>query len=102
MPSRLAAAVSPIRWDRLARVALLGVFAVLVLLYVGPAKSYVQALGQASARDAEVKRLEHEQARLKARQKALTQPGTLEREARRLGYVKPGERPYVVEDLPSK
>jgi cell division protein FtsB len=100
MTGRLAAAVSPIRWDRLARVALLCVFAVIVLLYVGPARSYVGALGQSSAREAEVERLEREQARLKARRAALSRPGTLEREARRLGYVKPGERPYVIEDLP--
>ena len=100
MTTRLAAAMSPIRWDRLARVALLCVLAGLLVLYIGPARNYVSALGQAKARDAEVQRLEREQARLKARRAALRRPGTLEREARRLGYVKPGERPYVVEDLP--
>ena len=101
MPRRATSFRAPaIRWDRLARVALLGVLAGLVLLYVGPARSYVSALGQSKAREAEVQRLEAEHARLEARRRALQQPGVLEREMRKLGYVKPGERPYVIEDLP--
>jgi cell division protein FtsB len=89
-----------IRWDRLGRVALLGVLAGLLILYIGPARSYVQALGQANARNAEVRQLEREHDRLEARRRALGKPGVIESEARRLGYVKPGERPYVIEDLP--
>jgi cell division protein FtsB len=99
MPVRRAA-VSAIRWDRVGRVALLGVLLGLVVLYAGPARSYVQALGQAKARDAEVHRLKREHDRLEARRRALTRPGVVEAEARKLGYVKPGERPYVIEDLP--
>ena len=94
------AAVPNIRWDRLGRVALLCVLAGLLLLYIGPARSYVQALGQAKARQAEVRALQHEHERLEARRVALSKPGVIEAEARRLGYVKPGERPYVIEDLP--
>ena len=89
-----------IRWDRMGRVALLCVLVGIVALYVGPARSYFTALGDSKAKKAEVERLEREHARLKARKKALTQPETLEREARRLGYVKPGEKAYVIEDLP--
>jgi cell division protein FtsB len=92
--------LSAIRWDRVGRVALLGVLFGLLLLYIGPARSYVQALGQAKARQAEVRALEVEHRRLESRRVALTKPGVIEAEARRLGYVKPGERPYIVEDLP--
>ncbi|HEY3190869.1 MAG TPA: septum formation initiator family protein [Solirubrobacteraceae bacterium] len=92
--------VHAIRWDRVGRIVLLGVLFGLVVLYVGPARSYVQALGQAKAREAEVRTLQREHDRLEARRRALSRPGVIEAEARRLGYVKPGERPYIVEDLP--
>ncbi len=90
-----------IRWDRVGRVALLCVLVAIVLLYIGPARSYWTARGEAERKNAEVTRLEREHARLKERRKALTQPQTLEAEARKLGYVKPGEQAYVIEDLPS-
>jgi cell division protein FtsB len=43
-----------------------------------------------------VRELKTERSRLRARLHELTGPGAVEREARRLGMVKPGERPYVV------
>src|SRR4051794_10878064 len=93
---RTAGRLPAIRWDRVGRWALLCVLGGLLLLYVGPARSYVQALGQAKARDADVRALQREHDRLLARRKALNDPRVVEAEARRLGYVKPGERPYVV------
>ena len=94
-------AVAPhIRWDRLGRLALLFVLVVLVLLYVRPALSYWHTRGQSTQTAREVAVLQHEHQELAARSRALRTPGTLEREARKLGYVKPGERAYVVEDLP--
>ena len=94
------AALPQIRWDRASRVALLCVLALLVVLYIGPARSYVTARAESNARQAEVSRLEDEQSRLEARRRALANPAVLEQEARRLGYVRPGERSYVIEDLP--
>jgi cell division protein FtsB len=94
------AALPAIRWDRVGRCALLAVFVGIVLLYMGPARSLVQAVGQSKARNAEVQRLQRENKRLTARKRDLQRPGTMEREARRLGYVKPGERAYVIRDLP--
>jgi cell division protein FtsB len=91
-----------IRWDRVGRVALLCVLAGLVLLYIGPARSYLAALGQAKARRAEVATLQREHDRLERLRHALVRPGVLEAEARRLGYVKPGERAYIVEGLPRR
>ena len=89
-----------IRWDRVGRVALLCVLFLLVVLYIGPARSYVGAMRESKARHAELSRLEAEHARRAARKRALGDPAVLEREARRLGYVRPGERSYVIEDLP--
>jgi cell division protein FtsB len=89
-----------IRWDRVGRVALLCVLVVVVGLYIGPARSYWTARGEAKEKRQAVERLEAEHTRLEARRKALTTPATLEAEARKLGYIMPGEKAYVVEDLP--
>jgi cell division protein FtsB len=99
-PRRPPARGAGIRWDRVGRVALLIVLVGIVSLYVGPARSYLATWHEANARRAEVTRLQHENKRLLARRNALRDPQTLEREARRLGMVKPGERAYVVKGLP--
>lgn len=89
-----------IRWDRLSRYALLVVFAGLVLLYVNPLRTYVETRGESAERREQVRVLEREHARLSARKQALTRPAVVEAEARRLGMVRPGERPFVVRNLP--
>jgi cell division protein FtsB len=89
-----------IRWDRVGRVALLVVLLGVVGLYVGPSISFFQTYREAKARRAEVRQLQTDNAKLRARRQALKNPQTLEREARRLGLVKPGERPFIVKGLP--
>jgi cell division protein FtsB len=89
-----------IRWDRVSRVALLVVLLGMLFLYVGPARSYWSTVQEAKHRRAEVTRLKHENAKLRARRAALRNPAALEREARRLGMVRPGEKSYVVKHLP--
>lgn len=89
-----------IRWDRVGRVALLIVLALLVLLYIKPASSYVSTWKESKQRKEEVRRLERENAALRARRAELRDDDALELEARRLGMVKPGERAYVVKGLP--
>jgi cell division protein FtsB len=89
-----------VRWDRVGRVALLALLGVVLLLYVNPAINYVHTWQQSNAKNAEVKRLEAENKRLRARRAALRRPATLEHEARALGMVRPGERAYVIDDLP--
>ncbi len=91
-----------VRWDRLGRIALLVVLAGVVMLYVSPAHSYWQTWRESRARNAELSRLEAEHERLLARRRALREPASLMREARRLGMVRRGERAFVVQDLPSK
>ena len=91
---------SRIRWDRLSRAALLVVLVGLLGLYVGPARSYFTTRGEAAEKRSEVQALKRENERLRARRNALRDPAALEREARRLGMVRPGERAYVVRGLP--
>ncbi len=89
-----------IRWDRISRAALLVVLLGLVYLYIGPAIAYVETWKEADSRRAEVQQLKRENERLRERRRALQDPRVLEREARRLGMVKPGERGYIVKGLP--
>jgi cell division protein FtsB len=90
-----------IRWDRLGRVALIGVFAFVLFLYIGPAARWVSTYHQAEQQRAEVAALHAENLKLRAQQRALRRPSSLEREARSLGMVKAGEKSYVIEGLPA-
>jgi cell division protein FtsB len=85
-----------IRWDRLGRWALIGVFALVLYLYIGPAVSWVKTYREAGRQRSQVAELRAENHRLKARRAELSAPGALESEARRLGMVKAGERAYIV------
>jgi cell division protein FtsB len=89
-----------IRWDRLGRLALLGTLVVILMLYVSPARHWLQQSSTASAQRQELQELRQESRQLKERVRALRDPGALEREARRLGMVRQGERAYVIEGLP--
>ena len=53
-----------------------------------------------AAHAAEIAALKAENRRLRERRRELRDPAALEREARRLGMVKAGEKSYVVEGIP--
>ena len=90
---------STIRWDRVGRVALLGTLLMILVLYISPAKHWIQQSGTAAAQKDELRDLTAENTELKRRVRSLRDPGALEREARRLGMVRQGERAYVIENL---
>ncbi|WP_183340171.1 septum formation initiator family protein [Conexibacter arvalis] len=96
----IGAAAMRVRWDRVGRVALLLLLVAVVALYVQPARSYVSTWRDSNAKQAELERLEREHEALVERTRELKDPRTVETEARRLGMVRPGERPYVVSGLP--
>lgn len=99
-PQVLPGGGSRIRWDRVGRMAILVVLVGMALLYVRPMAGYWSARGEAGTRREEVQQLRTENTELRARREALKHGGALEAEARRLGMVRPGERPFVVEGLP--
>jgi len=96
MPARRTS----IRWDRLGRLALLGTLVVILLLYISPAKHWLQQSSTYGAQQDELRQLTEENQHLKRRVHQLRDPGALEQEARKLGMVRQGERAYVIEDLP--
>jgi cell division protein FtsB len=89
-------AATRIRWDRLGRWALIAVFAFVLYLYVGPAVNWVSTYRQAKEKRTEVAELKARHADLAQRRRELRDDRALEREARRLGMVKAGEKAYVV------
>jgi len=91
-----------IRWDRLGRWALIAVFAFVIYLYVGPAATWISTYHEAKKKRAEVAALKVENQRLRERRRELRDPASLEREARRLGMVKAGEKSYVIQGLPNE
>jgi hypothetical protein len=77
-----------------------GVVGLVAFLYYRPLTSYFQARHDLARAESELRTLEAQQARLEQRLAAQTSTDTLVREARRLGYVKPGERLFIVKGIP--
>jgi cell division protein FtsB len=89
-----------IRWDRVARVALVVTLGAIVLLYVSPVARWISQSHEASREHRKLRELTRQHQELERRVSELQTPGALEREARRLGMVRRGERAYVIENLP--
>lgn len=91
---------SGVRWDRVGRIALLVTLGVILLLYISPAKHWIEQSSTAKAQDAELRELTEENRALRERAKQLRDPAALEEQARRLGMVRAGERSFVIENPP--
>ena len=76
-----------------------GALVLVALLYYRPLKAYVDARGQLGQRQAVVRRLEHQKQMLERRLGASTSVATVAREARALGYVRPGEHLFIVKNI---
>lgn len=85
-----------IRWERVGRLALLGVLGIIMVLYIPPVTHWFQQRSTAERSAQQLSELEAERARLKTRLRELSGPGAIEREARKLGMTRRDERPYVV------
>ena len=86
-----------IHWHRVGRVALLAVLFVILLLYIRPVAHWVQQRSTAAHSRQDLQQLQQENDRLERRLRSLSGPGAIDRGARSLGMVKPGERAYVIE-----
>jgi cell division protein FtsB len=91
-----------VRWERVGRFGLLFVLTVVVGLYVQHTLSYFRTHAQAVAQQAIVDQLARQNAQLSRQQKSLNDPATIVHDARALGMVRPGERPYVITGMPSR
>ena len=82
-----------LRWIAIAGVAVLG------LLYYRPLTAYVHARHTVARRSNEVRSLLAERRVLERRLEEAGTGAVLTRQARRLGFVKPGERLFIVKGI---
>ena len=79
----------------------IGIVSIAVYLYYRPIASYLETRNDLSTRRAEVESLRLVRAELELRPVNSTSVDSVEREARRIGWVKPGERLFVVKGIPA-
>jgi cell division protein FtsB len=96
---RRRAGPSRIRWDRLGRIALVLVLFGVLVSYLNPVVNLLEAWQGSKSSDAQLAQLKQERLDLARRLREVSSPASLEREARRLGMVKPGEHAYIVHGL---
>jgi hypothetical protein len=77
------------------------VVGIAVLLYSRPLASYVETRRELGRVEAEVAALEDVRAGLERRLAASVSLEAAQREARRMGWVRPGERLFVVKGIPA-
>ena len=90
---RPARSTIALRWAGVGALALVG------LLYYRPFHAYLHTNRTLGQRHAEVQSLQAQKRSLEKRLNVSTSLAALEREARRLGYVKPGEHLYIVKGI---
>jgi cell division protein FtsB len=79
---------------------LLALVGVTVYLYYRPLASYAETRSDLAARQAEVESLSAVKAGLERRLESSTSLEATQREARRIGWVRPGEQLFVVKGIP--
>ena len=89
-PRRLSRPARALRWIGL--VILLAV----AVGYVQPLRAYRDATADVAAQKAQIDQIERSNATLEQRIEETETPAFVEREARKLGLVKPGERLFIV------
>lgn len=87
------------RRKRLPLLLPLVIVGVMAFLYYRPLASWVETRQQLSERRTEVVSLRAEKIRLERRLELSTSVVALGREARRIGYVRPGERLFIVKGI---
>ncbi len=85
---------------RLRLVWILASVAVAVYLYYRPLASYFETRSDLATTRAEVETLRIQKAGLELRLANSTSSEATRREARRIGYVRPGERLFIVKGIP--
>jgi cell division protein FtsB len=83
------------------RWAAVGALGIVAFLYYRPMQSYFGTRSALEQRSAEVAKLREEHDALARRLARSTSTEALQREARRLGLVRPGERLYIVKGINS-
>jgi septum formation initiator len=86
---------------RLRLLWVLAIVGITVYLYYRPISSYLETRQQLATSRADVESLRLVRGELQLRLVNSTSVDSIEREARRIGYVRPGERLFVVKGIPA-
>jgi hypothetical protein len=86
---------------RVNRLLAVGALLLVGILYAKPVRSYLTTRHEVAQRQAEVRSLAAQKRVLLGRLAFSTSTGALAAEARRLGFVRPGERLYIVKGIPA-
>lgn len=89
-----------VRWDRIGRTALVLVLFGVLVSYLNPVVNLVDAWRDSKASEVKLAELKAEQRQLAEQVRAAGSEVVVEREARKLGMVRAGERGYVIRGLP--
>jgi cell division protein FtsB len=100
--SRKGGGPSGIRWDRVARAALLGTLGIVLLLYISPLHRWITQRNLAAQETQQLRQLQQQNKDLRSNIRRLHDPAALEAQARKLGMVRRGEREYVIGNLPKR
>jgi hypothetical protein len=76
-----------------------GVLVLVAFLYYRPLQSYLDTRSAVATRQSDVRWLEAERGRLQRQLARSTSTASLQREARRIGYVRPGEQLFIVKGV---
>lgn len=80
---------------------MLGVMAAIAYLYLGAGVRLYSAWRESKHDSAQVRVLERQNRALHQQHTALTSPGAVQAQARRLGMIHTGEQAYIVSGLPA-
>ena len=94
-PKRTARSSLALRWLAVGALVLVG------LLYYRPFRTYLDRRESVAARQAQVSALAERHAALERRLRYVSSRAAVAREARRIAYVKPGERLFIVKGIPA-
>jgi cell division protein FtsB len=78
------------------RWVILGTAVLIGFLYYRPLSAYLETKRELERRTAELRELEDDRTALERRLAGAKEPASVERQARRLGLVRPGERLFIV------
>lgn len=81
------------------RLFLLGLLAALVISYVGPIRGFRTRQAELHQQELELRSLMKERDRIHDRLAKSNTPAAIEARAREIGFIKPGEVQYRIEDL---
>jgi cell division protein FtsB len=99
--SRSRARSRPSRSSLVLRWSCVGALVLVGLLYYRPVNNYLDRRDAVHDREAEVAVLSRENVQFTRRLRYVESEEAVAREARRLGYVKPGERLFIVKGIPA-